>query len=188
VLASRLGWRITSRFVQTFCGRVLGNPSTLFDEELLRPEQQDPAVFADGMENIVQAMRAAAESYFADGSVAQAVPPLRALLHLMRDGQWEGRGADAPEFRALFTRENLLASDWYAARLEAQRRRDVAYWEQAATYLERFLSRPNYADVAGQLGIRARLEAARAAAAAAREPAGTTALAGTIGLDPAVLP
>jgi hypothetical protein len=188
VLASRLGWRITSRFVQTFCGRVLGNPSTLFDEELLRPERQDPAVFADGMENIVKAMRAAAESYFADGSVAQAVPPLRALLHLMRDGQWEGRGAEAPEFRALFTRESLLASDWYAARLEAQRRRDGAYWEQAATYLERFLSRPNYTDVAGQLGIRERLAAARAAAAAAREPAGAAALAGTIGLDPAVLP
>ena len=188
VLASRLGWRITSRFVQTFCGRVLGNPSTLFDEELLRPERQDPAVFADGMENIVKAMRAAAESYFADGSVAQAVPPLRALLHLMRDGQWEGRGAEAPEFRALFTRESLLASDWYAARLEAQRRRDGAYWEQAATYLERFLSRPNYTDVAGQLGIRERLAAARAAAAAAREPAGAATLAGTIGLDPAVLP
>jgi hypothetical protein len=140
------------------------------------------------MENIVKAMRAAAESYFADGSVAQAVPPLRALLHLMRDGQWEGRGAEAPEFRALFTRESLLASDWYAARLEAQRRRDGAYWEQAATYLERFLSRPNYTDVAGQLGIRERLAAARAAAAAAREPAGAAALAGTIGLDPAVLP
>src|SRR6185369_7621234 len=30
VLASRLGWRITARFVQTFCGRVLGNPSAVF--------------------------------------------------------------------------------------------------------------------------------------------------------------
>jgi hypothetical protein len=188
VLASRLGWRITSRFVQTFCGRVLGNPSTLFDENLLRPERQDPAVFAEGMENIVQAMRTAAESYFADGSIAHAVPPLGALLHLMRDGHWEGRGADDPAFRALFTRESLLGSGWYAARLEAQRRRDLAYWEQAATYLERFLSRPNYADVAGQLSIRERLEAARSAAAAARQTSYAATLAGTIGLDPAVLP
>jgi hypothetical protein len=188
VLASRLGWRITSRFVQTFCGRVLGNPSTLFDDELLRPELQDRAVFAEGMDNIVRAMRTAAESYFADGSIDHAVPPLYALLHLMRDGQWDGAGADNPEFRALFTRESLLTSDWYRARLEAQQHRDVQYWEQRAEYLERFMSRPNYADLAQRLGIGERLEAARAAAAAAREPAFVDRLVGTLGVDPAVLP
>ncbi|MEY4940253.1 MAG: hypothetical protein RIQ93_1988, partial [Verrucomicrobiota bacterium] len=101
VLASRLGWRVTARFVQTFCGRVLSNPSTVFEEQHLRPETQDPAVFADGMENIVDAMRAAAESYFADGSIENAVPPLHALLHLMRDGQWKNQAAEGAEFRAL---------------------------------------------------------------------------------------
>src|SRR6185312_1010469 len=59
VLASRLGWRITARFVQTFCGRVLGNAGTLFDEEFLQPEKQDLDVFADGVDNIVEAMRTA---------------------------------------------------------------------------------------------------------------------------------
>ena len=188
VLASRLGWRVTDRFVQTFCGRVLGNPSTLFEEEMLRPEKQDAAVFADGMENICTAMRTAAASYFADGSIAQAVPPLRALLHVMHDGAWEGRGADDPSFRALFTRENVLASDWYRARLAAQQHRDQHYWETQLRYLEKFLARANYADVAAQLDIKRRRERAHVAATAARQDDYAAQLIGTLGLDPALAP
>ncbi len=188
VHASRLGWRVTSRFVQTFCGRVLGNPSTLFDEELLRPELQDRAVFAEGMENIVQAMRTAAESYFSDGSIAQAVPPMRALLHLMRDGTWEGLDAAAPKFRALFTTTAVLGSDWYRDRLAAQQRRDIAQWDRRADYLEKFLTRKNYAEVAERLGIRARLAQAHAAAKSARDPGYIASLVGTLGIDPALVP
>ncbi len=187
VLASRLGWRITARFVQTFCGRVLGNPSAVFDEEFLQPEKQDLAVFADGMDNIVATMRTAAGSYFADNSVAQAVPPLNALLHLMRDGTWEGRDAADPVFRALFTRETLLASDWYRARLVAQQRRDTRHWQSQARYLEKFLARPNYADVAQKLDIRARLATTLAAAKDAASPDYLTRLTGTLGLDPALV-
>ncbi|MEI6464127.1 MAG: hypothetical protein WCQ89_05355 [Verrucomicrobiota bacterium] len=187
VLASRLGWRVTSRFVQTFCGRVLGNPSTLFDEELLRPELQDRAVFAEGMTNIVAAMGNAAECYFADGSIAQAVPPLQALLHLMRDGTWNGVDASAASFRTLFNKENVLASDWYRARLVAQQRRDAAQWEERAVYLEKFLARPNYADLAAKLQIKDRLAATLAAAAAARKPEYLQQLTGTLGVDPALV-
>jgi hypothetical protein len=186
VLASRLGWRITDSFVRTFCGRILGNPNTLFGEQLLRPEQQDPAIFADGMENIVTAMRAAATSYFTDGSIAQAVPPLRALLHVMRDGAWEGHTAEAPAFRALFTREAVLASDWYRARLAAQQACDAQHWETQAGYLEKFLARTNYADIAAQLGIAARLAATLDAAKAARSPGYLATLTGTLGVDPAL--
>ncbi len=184
VLASRLGWRVTSRFVQTFCGRVLSNPSTVFNEEQLRPELQDMAVFAEGMDNIVLAMRTAAQSYFADGSIEHAVPPLAALLHMMRDGNWNGVSPSDLEFRSLFSRENLLGSDWYRGRLSAQQRRDVTQWEARAAYLERLLRRENYADVASELGVRKRLEAAHAAAANAREPSYVAKLAGTIGVDP----
>jgi hypothetical protein len=188
VLASRLGWRITARFVQTFCGRVLSNPSTLFDEELLRPELQDRAVFAEGIDNIVQAMRTAAQSYFADGSIEQAVPPLYALLHIMRDGTWEGLDANHPEFRALFTRDDVLKSDWYAARLRAQQQHDVGHWERQIEYLEKFVARSNYADVSANLKIADRLAAARAAAEVARKPDYVAKLVGTIGVDPALVP
>lgn len=167
---------------------MLGNPSTLFDEEMLRPELQDPAVFAEGVDNIVQAMRTAAESYFADGSIEHAVPPLRALLHLMRDGAWSGLGPTNPEFRALFTRQHVLGSDWYRARLEAQQRRDIADWQEQALYLEKFIARPNYADVAARLGIRERHAAAQAAANAALDPGYVASLTGTLGMDPALVP
>ncbi len=186
VLASRLGWRITARFVQTFCGRVLGNAGTLFDEEFLQPEKQDLDIFADGVDNIVEAMRTAAENYFADGSVEEACPPLRALLHIMRDGAWEGKGPDDPAFRALFTREALAGSAWYKARLEAQREVDAHLWDRHAHYLESFLARPNYGDVAERLQVGRRLERARAAAKRARAPGYVEQLAGTIGAEPAV--
>lgn len=187
VLASRLGYRITSRFVQTFCGRVLSNPSTLFSDEQLRPELQDRGVFADGMDNIIQAMRTAAQSYFADGSIQHAVPPLYALLHVMRDGNFNGLDAAHPKFRALFSRDEILKSEWYAARLEAQQRRDIAHWEARADYLEKLLARENYRDVAEQLTVREKLEAARAGAKAARDKNYVNKLAGTIGVDPALV-
>jgi len=187
VLASRLGWRITARFVQTYCGRVLGNPSSVFNEEFLQPEKQDAAIFADGVDNIVGAMRQAAAHYFADGSVEQACPPLRALLHLMRDGTWEGRGADEPAFRALFTRDSLLASAWYRARLEAQRTLDVHLADNHARYLEKFLARPNYADVAARLDIPGRLAGVIAAGRAARAADYLAKLTGTLGAEPAIV-
>ncbi|HZE10498.1 MAG TPA: hypothetical protein VE034_02810, partial [Burkholderiales bacterium] len=186
VLAGRLGWRITARFVQTFCGRVLGNPSAVFDEEFLQPEKQDAATFADGVDNIVAAMRSAAEHYFADGSIATACPPLRALLHIMRDGTWEGRDAGDPVFRALFTRETVLASDWYRARLGAQRMIDTHLAESQARYLEKFLARDNYADISQRLDIRGRLARANAAVKAARDPDYLAKLVGTLGVEPAI--
>jgi hypothetical protein len=186
VLASRLGWRITSRFVQTFCGRVLSDPGALFDSGFLQPEKQDLTTFADGVDNIVGAMREAAGHYFADGSIAQAVPPLRALLHIMRDGTWEGRDANHAAFRALFTRETVLASDWYRARLEAQRTVDTHLLGAQARYLEKFLALAGYADVAQRLDVRGRLSRITAAAHTAREPAYLQKLTGTLGVEPAI--
>jgi phosphoenolpyruvate carboxykinase (diphosphate) len=188
VLASRLGYRITPRFVQTFCGRVLSNPSTLFTEEQLRPELQDRAVFADGVDNIVQAMRTAAQNYFDDGSIEYAVPPLHALLHIMRDGVWQGAGPASPQFRALFGRDQMLQSDWYRARLEAQQRRDILHGHRNAEYLEKMLRRQNYADVSAKLGIADRLGAVESALIAAQDKDYVATLVGTIGVDPALAP
>lgn len=186
VLASRLGWRITDRFVQAFFGRVMSNPSTVFEEEHLKPELTDAGVFADGMENIVTAMKEAADHYFADGSIEHACPPLRALLHIMRDGAWEGKGLDSPEVRRLFDRGELLKSDWYLARLEAKRVIDAATWESHARYLEKFLRRANYSDVAVRLDIKGRLGRVAERARSAKEAAYVDTLRGTLGGEPAV--
>ena len=104
----------------------------------------------------------------------------------MRDGTWESRGAEDPVFRALFTRESLLASDWYRARLEAQRTIDAQLWTRHAGYLDKFLARPNYADIATRLDIRSRLAHAATAARAARDPDYLEKLTGTLGAEPAI--
>lgn len=38
--ASVLGYRINSKFVNTFFGRVFQNPSIVFDDDMLKPELQ----------------------------------------------------------------------------------------------------------------------------------------------------
>lgn len=89
------------------------------------PSQQDSDVFADGVANIVATHQRVAQSYFTDGSIALACPPLKALLEIMAYGKTaDGLGLESPEVRALFTRESVLASDWYAARLDAKQRGD----------------------------------------------------------------
>jgi hypothetical protein len=102
----------------------------------------------------------------------------------MRDGNWEGRTADDETFRALFSRDTLLASEWYAARLDAQQEVDAHLWERHARYLEKFLQRSNYADVAAQLDIRGRLERVTRNLRATRGPAYTKSLVGTLGAEP----
>ena len=184
VLASRLGWRITGRFVRHYFGRVFNYPHSVFTDDMLRPEQQDPAVFADGVENIVSTARRVAEHYFADGGVELACPPLRALLHIMRDGQHEGRDLAHPELRAQFTRESLLACGWYADRLKAKQSADVKFWQRRVKNLEAFLARTNTRGVSTQLNIRERLDSAWAELRRAQTPEHLAALRGTLGVQP----
>jgi len=184
VLASRLGYRITAKFVHTYFGLVFDNPTAVFTEEILQPELQDPAVFADGVDNIVEAQQRVAEAYFADGTIDDACPPLKALLHIMARGRYEGKDASDPEIRGLFTREALLASDWYHERLAIKQQRDVALWERHARSLTEFLTRAGHRDEAKRLGIAGRLEHARAELKRVSAPSYLTALVGTIGADP----
>jgi hypothetical protein len=187
VLSSRLGYRITHRFVRSFFGRLFNHPHVVFTEEMLRPELQDMNMFLDGMENIIATQQRVAEQYFNDGSIEFACPPLRALLHIMRDGNFEGKELDDSGFRALFTPENFLASDWYAARLEAKQRIDIRLWQRHVSYLQDFLKMANYADEAARLGIRARLATAKQTLAEVKGRKYLKHLQGTLGADPAVL-
>ena len=142
VLASRLGYRITMRFVINFFGRVFNHPHLVFTDKMLRPETQDYDIFADGMDNIVETHQRVAKAYFDDGSIENACPPLKALLHIMARNEYGGKGLDHPEIREMFTREHLLASDWYAQRLAAKQASDLASGERHVTYLKTFLHAP----------------------------------------------
>jgi hypothetical protein len=184
ILASRLGWRINARFVHAFFGRVFNHPHAVFTEVMLKPELQDKDIFADGMDNIVATQKRVAKMYFDDGSINQACPPLKALLHIMLNDEWEGKHLDHPNVRKLFTRENLLASPWYAARLAAKQKVDRALWKRHVECLNQFLRRPNYTDVAENLGIADRLTQARKTLEAVESPDYPKKLTGTLGAEP----
>ena len=164
VLASRLGYRITPTFVDRFLGRIFEMPGTVFPDELLCPEKQDLDVFVAGMEAICEAQRGVALNYFEDGSVRSACPPVRALLHIMAYGHYEGKSVHDPAIRAMFTRQALLASDWYQERLQVKQQRDVALWTR---HVEA-----------------AKSDAARARLAHVSSPVYLQELCGTIGADP----
>ena len=184
VLASRLGYRINARFVRRFFGRVFNHPHAVFTDEMLRPELQDMEMFVDGMDNIVTTQKRVAQNYFDDGSIERACPPLKALLHLMLHDSWEGQGLDHPKFRKLFARENLLSSDWYAARLSAKQRIDNKLWRRHVEYLDKFLKRGSHADEAARLGIAGRLTQARTTLEEVGSPNYLKKLVGTIGAEP----
>jgi hypothetical protein len=122
--------------------------------------------------------------YFDDGSINQACPPLKALLHIMLNDEWDGKHLDHPDLRKLFTRENLLASGWYAARLTAKQKVDRALWKRHVECLNQFLRRPNYTDVAENLGIADRLTQARKTLEAVESPDYPKKLTGTLGAEP----
>lgn len=184
VLASRLGYRITSQFVSHFCGRVFNHPHVVFTNEMLRPELQDLAVFVDGMENIVATQRRVAQHYFNDGSIAFACPPLRALLHVMRDDRYEGRSLTHPEVRALFERERVMTSDWYQARLHAKQRLEIRQWRSHVGYLRKFVAKANYATLADRFGVPDRLTAALAELKRVQSSDYLATLQGTLGVEP----
>ena len=185
VLASRLGYRITSKFGRVFLGRLFTHPHSVFTTEMLQPEKQDPAVFADGMDNICATHQRVAESYFADGTIEMACPPLRVLLEIMARGRTaDGHGLDSPEVRSLFTREHLLSSRWYAARLEAKQQGDIKLWKRHVATLESFIATPANADLVAKLGLSRRLAAARDELNRVTRPEYLSSLVGTLGVQP----
>lgn len=141
VKASRLGWRITAKFVGQFFGRVFDDPASVFDESLLRPESQNLADYVDGVDNIVDTQQKVATMYLEDGSDAELCPPLRALVHVMAKGSYQGATEADPAFRKLFTRDSVLASDWYRQRLARQQRVETKLLDRHAAYLDRRLSK-----------------------------------------------
>lgn len=187
VEASRLGYRITDRFVTTFFGRIFSAPDTVFTEEMLKPELQSLGDFIDGLDNIIETERRVALNYFADGAVDLACPPLKALLHIMAYGQYEGKGLADPEIRKLFTYDALIKSDWYQARLDAKVKVEQSLWDRHIAYLEAFLAKPNYQSELRRLRIQERLEKARNTREYVRSAEYRHDLSGMIGTDPALV-
>lgn len=185
VPASRLGYRITARFVATFFGRVFSSADKVFTEDMLRPELQSLEDYIDGISNIVETQKRVAMNYFRDGSIDFACPPLKAILHVMAYGEYEGMTAASPELRQLFDRESIVSSDWYRARLDAAHHVRRSLWERHVNYLDHFLEKPFYQSELERLNVRGKLEHAREKLAALQHQ--DRDMTGTIGTDPVLV-
>lgn len=182
--ASRLGYRITAKFVRTYLGRVFDNPTKVFTDEILKPELQDFESFADGILHIAEAQQKVAQRYFDDGTYASACPPLKAILSIMAEGQYRGHDASSHEIRSLFTAESLLQSDWYRERLQVKQQRDIDLWIKAKRRIEQYLADPIHVDVVQELNLQKRLAYAGRQMDRVSSDRYVEDLSGTIGADP----
>ena len=124
-----------------------------------------------------------ASRYFEDGSIEEACPPLKALLAIMAFGHYRGLGAHTPEFRALFTLEALLESNWYRQRLQVKRERDIALWTRNLNELLRFRDNPRNLEESCRLDLDARLTYVQARDEL-DDPESWRLFVGTLGADP----
>lgn len=181
--ASRLGYRITQKFIRRFIGRIFDNPTMVFDEPILKPETQGQDAFADGVLYIAEAHERVAKQYFVDDSVELACPPLKALLHIMANGDYDGMTLTSPELRQMFTLEAMLESDWYTARLKRQQLRDIAFWKRNVAYLEQYQADPDNAASGARMNMSSRLDRARQNLKRVSADGYTESLVGCLGAD-----
>ncbi|MEQ1739807.1 MAG: hypothetical protein ABL884_07865 [Methyloglobulus sp.] len=183
VYASRLGYRITERFVHTVFGKVFNYPTAVFDEAMLKPETQDMDSFVDGVNNVYEAQQRVAQLYFEDQSVHDACPPLKALLHIMAKGEYEGKFINDPAIRNLFTHDYLLQSDWYKERLNIKQHRDSQLWQRHKEHIKQCLTEKDRYDPASYQALAQKLEKAEQMLAKISSPSYLDNLHGTLGAD-----
>ncbi|MCX7094589.1 MAG: hypothetical protein NTY50_14230 [Methylobacter sp.] len=183
VFQSRLGYRITERFVHTNFGKMFDYPTAVFDEAMLKPETQDMAGYVDGIDNVYEAQQRVAQLYIQDGSINDACPPLKALLHIMAEGHYEGLTAGDPAIRAMFTSDYLLQSDWYQQRLEIKQQRDRELWQQHKAYIQQQLDKTEHNGSDSRAELSQKLETAERMLAEINDPTYLQGLQGTLGAD-----
>ncbi|MCK5672005.1 MAG: hypothetical protein KAH95_01440, partial [Spirochaetales bacterium] len=184
ILASRLGYRITENFLFHYFGRIFDEPHAVFNKEMLKPELQDMEAFVEGIEYIIEGQNKVAGIYFEDGSVDAAIPPIKALIHIMAHGNYEGKELNDPEIRKLFTKDYVLKSDWYMSRLLRKQKRDIAHCNKIIGYLEAFMLIKENDQLTEILKVSKRLSKCRKSLKKVSSEDYIELLTGTIGLDP----
>jgi hypothetical protein len=183
VYASRLGYRITERFIHTNFGKIFDYPTAVFDEAMLKPETQDLAAFVAGVDNIYEAQQRVAQLYFLDGSINDACPPLQALLHIMAYGHYENKTLTDAAIRNLFARDYLLHSDWYRRRLQIKQQRDCALWRRHRDQIRQSQLEKQQIGADNDLELTKKLEQAEQILNRVSQPDYLEYLQGTLGAD-----
>jgi len=184
VLASRLGYRITSTFSLQCLNRLFDEPNAVFNEKMLKPELQGMEDYVDGIANIVEAQQKVALSYFEDGSIESAIPPLKIVLHMMAYGHYDGKEMSNPELRSYFERDYVINSDWYKERLKLKQQKDILFFTNQISYLENFIANPANDISVAELDLKTRLQGVIKNLDEVSSPEYINSLIGTIGSDP----
>jgi phage terminase Nu1 subunit (DNA packaging protein) len=102
----------------------------------------------------------------------------------MAEGHYRGMDPTHPEIRRLFTRDALLASDWYRERLVIKQGRDAALYRRHVDYLQGFLAEADTrCEPDGIARCEAALAEARSRLAEIESPAYLDSLWGSLGAD-----
>ena len=157
-------------------------PALRADEARLQPETQDLASFIDGVDNVYEAQQRVAQIYFQDGSINDACPPLKALIHIMANGDFEGKTVNDPAIRSMFTRDYLLQSNWYQERLIIKQQRDCMLWQQHRDYILQRLGETDQKDAIYQ-ELTQKCAATEQMLAEVSHPSYLESLQGTLGAD-----
>lgn len=184
VLASRLGYRITSTFSFRCLNRLFDEPNSVFNEKMLKPELQGLDDYVDGINNIVEAQQKVALRYFEDGSIESAIPPLKILLHIMAYGHYDGKDISEPELRAYFDRDYVINSDWYKERLKQKQLKDAEFYQKQKSYLKDFIADPKNSEIVEEMKLTEKLEEVIQLFKDTISNEYLKSLVGTIGLDP----
>lgn len=184
VLASRLGYRITENFAFRCMNRLFDEPLAVFNERMLKPELQGIDDYVDGINNIVEAQQKVGLTYFEDGSIEAAIPPLKILLHIMAHGTYEGKEISNPELRKYFDRDYVIQSDWYKKRLKLKQEKDKAAYSSQIEYMKEFMGNPNNSNLVIEMDIEERINKAIKILNGISSKSYLDSLVGTIGIDP----
>lgn len=84
----------------------------------------------------------------------------------------------------MFTRDYLLASDWYQERLRIKQQRDIALWQRHVDYLGRFLHESSHQTLIDELKLVERHRQAQQKLVELASPEYLQSLVGTLGADP----
>ena len=184
---SQLGYRITRSFTHEFLGRIFTDPVSVLPEDMLKPELRDEGLYADSMKNLLETGKNIAQRYFNDNSIEKACPPLKALLTIMTEGEWEGNKLTDKKFRDLFEPSNILQSDWYNERLKTRIQVTRNYWESRIEYLNNFIKDQANKENCKRLSILEKKEfALNALAELTDNKAAVDRIFGCLGTDPSL--
>merc|ERR1712127_667598 len=145
------------------------------------------------VKTIVLTNKRVAEMYIADGGADMAVPPLKALLHIMAKGEYEGMTLESPEFRAMWKRDNIIKSDWYKARLQCFQEKEATRLERGLQYTQNFVKGPDACagdwkgkQICEDLQLHDRISSIKSQLDKVKKADYLTFLQGSLGVDPAI--